>query len=255
MKNYSRTMSTTKRSISLLIGTKFTIGLFLVAFLLGSFQVQSQNLETFKACSEKDYGPQVIPYGDLQGAANTLYGTQKSSTKVAEATKSATLIQEKKNNVAAHAKCKRNLKTAQDALSADDGTDASKTTELKKKVKLFDDKLEGIETEIKSLNTKIKSAIPKWEAVEDTRKRVMEVFKEAYDEVGDSQSHPERHIDEEPDSDKKEALVLWKKNLDYFKRYTSSIKVELKKGIEAHEDEKDKVTKLVKDLEDALNLK
>lgn len=256
MKNRKWTLlSNTNRTASLFGGPKFAIGVFLIAFLFGSFQVKSQDLATFKSCSEKSGGPSLIPYGDLRGAAKTLYGTQKSAIKVAEAFKPSTLIQEKKKNVAARKKCKSNLKTAQDALSADKGEDASKTAELKKKVKLFEDKLKGIETEIKNLNSKIKSAIPKWEAVADARERVIEVFREAYDEVGDSQSRPEKHIGKEPDSDDKDAYEQWKKDLDYFKRYASMIKDKLKRGIDAHKKEEDKAAQVAKNLQSALNLK
>ena len=237
MKNVQWTTSKKNSPLSAKRNSKPAARFLLLAFLFGSFLAQSQDLTAFKYASEQSSGRKIIPYPELQGAAKTMHDQQLSATSAAAGYNSAKLLSDKNLYVGFRGDVERNLAASKSALASDKGTDASKTATLKKKVATDEADLKEILAKIKDLDANMTAGIPKWEAVEDARIRVREVFREAYDEVDDSEDHPDRHIGKEPSSSDKAAHDQWAKALDSFKRYTYKIKSLIQAGYPNHDDE------------------
>ncbi|MFT5778522.1 MAG: hypothetical protein ACI837_001478 [Crocinitomicaceae bacterium] len=254
MKNQQFTLIATDRVNSSVRNSMFATCFLLVAFLLGPFLSQSQDLAAFKYSSEQSKGRKIIPFPALQGAVKTMHAKQVSVTSAAAGYPSAKLLEDKKLYVGFRKDVKGYLSKAKSALSSDNGSDASKTDDLEEEVEKRADELEEIEAKIKKLDADMKAGKPKWEAVEDARIRVREIWREAYDEVDDAEDHPENHIGDEPDDDDKAAHDQWKKDLDYFKRYTSKIKSKIQAGYRTHDEQIDIANTSVKNLEEGLRL-
>lgn len=211
-------------------------------------------MEDFKFSAERSKGRKIIPFSSLQGAAKILHDKQVVATKAAAGYNSAKLLSDKKLYLGFQEDVEKSLVASKKALSSDDGEDDEKTDDLKDKVETDEDDLEEIENKIEDLDSKMKKGIVKWEAVEDARIRVNEVFHEAYDEVDDSEDHPERHIGDEPDSDDETAHDQWEDDLENFKKYTYKIKQKIKAGYRTHDEQIEVAHEAVEKLKEGLKL-
>ena len=255
MKNQQFTLIAIYGTNSLVRNSRFAMYFLLVAFLFGPFLAQSQDLAAFKYSSEQSKGRKIIPYGDLQGAVKTMHAKQVNATSAAAGYKSAQMLIDNKLYVGFREDVEGYLAKAKSALSSDDGSDASNTDDLEEEVEKHEDDLKEIKAKIKELDKDMKAGIPKWKAVEDARIRVRKIWKEAYDEVDDSEDHPENHIGDEPDDDDKAAHDQWKKDLDYFKRCTSKIKSKIQAGYRTYDKKIDEAHQAIKKLEEGLRVR